>query len=132
MNVQVSMIDPEGILWLKQTFGGSLQLYPARGKRREVYHWTITTNNAATFLQLILPYLKVKKAQAEIALEFQKMKREVKRICGHRFHKTCHKPLVMLQAEAVLAQKIRDLHRKGRKTEITMPRASLSARSKYA
>ena len=116
MDVQVSMIDPEVPLWLKRTFGGSLQFYPAKGKRQEVYHWAITTNKAATFLSLILPFLKIKGAQAEIALEFQNLKRKV----GHSYCRSRHKPLVLLQAEAILAEKIRSFHRKGREVSVTL------------
>jgi len=115
MSVSVQMVDPEVPLWLKQTFKGSLGIHPAKGNRRAVYTWTITTNRAATFLGAILPYLKIKRGQAEIALEFQQLKQKV----GHRYCKATHKPLIMLQAEAILAQKITEFHHKGR--EVSFP-----------
>lgn len=36
-----------------------------------LYHWQISSQGAATFLKCILPYLRSKKREAEIAIEFQ-------------------------------------------------------------
>lgn len=40
----------------------------------QCYQWAMTSNKARDFLTLILPYLKLKKPQAEIAIKFQASK----------------------------------------------------------
>jgi len=45
-------------------------------KRSVIWYWHTTTNNAEKVLKLLLPHLKLKKKQAEIALEFQQYKRK--------------------------------------------------------
>ena len=104
---QVGMADPEVPLWLKQTFGGSLCLTPAKGSWSSYYTWTITTRQSAGFLYQILPYLKIKKGQVEIALEFQKLKRKP----GRQFNEL-HKPFVLVQAEELLAERLRNMHQR--------------------
>lgn len=55
--------------WLKFHYGGSV--YIADRQRVNLYwHWQIETRQALEFLELILPYLKIKRPQAEIAIQF--------------------------------------------------------------
>lgn len=37
-----------------------------------IWDWTVEGNKATEFLRIILPYLKLKRAQAELAFQFQK------------------------------------------------------------
>ena len=41
-------------------------------KKKACYRWQVVCNEALLFLETILPYLKIKKKQAEVAIEFQK------------------------------------------------------------
>lgn len=108
MVVAVCMCDMAVPTWLHLKFGGSLNSYKGRkqGYKRE-YHWTITTKNAKKFLELILPYLKQKQGQARVAIEFQEMKSAQR----GQYHKYNHKPIALLEAEAILAKKVRKLNR---------------------
>ena len=57
--------------WLQFNFGGQITLNKGTGNRRDWFTWRIYTRQAAIFLKLILPYLKIKRPQAELALQYQ-------------------------------------------------------------
>ncbi|GAH61151.1 unnamed protein product, partial [marine sediment metagenome] len=58
------------IEWLQQTYGGTI--YQARRfGRRKCYQWRIMYMQAADFLKLMLPYLQIKRLEAEIAISYQ-------------------------------------------------------------
>ena len=57
--------------WLKMQYGGYIWHQNAKGNQVEFWVWTITTRKAASFLKLILPYLQLKRPQAELAIMFQ-------------------------------------------------------------
>jgi len=69
--VQVCMTEFYIPKWLHFTFGGSLQIRKFPKPRRDIAHWQIANRQAADFLRAILPYLKIKRPQAEVALKFQ-------------------------------------------------------------
>lgn len=63
---------PQGIEILNQFkwyFGGSIYEYSSK----PFYLWEITSKGAANCLNKLLPYLRLKKRQAELAIEFQKL-----------------------------------------------------------
>jgi len=60
------------IRWLHFNFGGYMHVCKAPKKgNRDCWHWSIRTRDAVDFLKLLLPYLKLKRPQAELALQFQ-------------------------------------------------------------
>lgn len=74
--VIISMCDLPIIEWLHNTFGGSIANrtnQPSRqnGRCRPQWAWSLHGSNAQIFLEQILPYLQVKRRQAELAIEFQ-------------------------------------------------------------
>jgi hypothetical protein len=71
------MREPEAVVWLQGRWPGSLRSGTRRPKMREAFtcwRWGRSTSAAAAFLSDILPYLLVKQAQAELAIEFQSHK----------------------------------------------------------
>ncbi len=71
--VHLSNTDPYLINWIGDTFGGRIaRSKPGTGGKRKVWIWWTRSQKAGRILKLITPYLKCKKAQAEIALEMQK------------------------------------------------------------
>jgi len=51
------------------------------GNKRAAYRWYLTSGKASQFLQAVLPYLIVKKAEAVLAIGFQNSKvRSCKRL----------------------------------------------------
>ena len=66
--VQLSLGQKDGEImgWIKENFGGNVYLV----KRDGSYYWTSSNKNAYKLLKRIIPYLKYKKPQAELAIEF--------------------------------------------------------------
>jgi hypothetical protein len=72
VSVIVSNSDPRLIVWSKQTFGGFItnQKDPRIRKtsKRVLYGWRTSTRDSRWVLEHCLPYLIIKREQAEIAL----------------------------------------------------------------
>jgi hypothetical protein len=74
-NVTVRMTVEHIPQWLHFSFGGSFGTQkPKKVGWQPVYQWKVYGKNAVTFLQAILPYLIVKRPQAEIALRVEALK----------------------------------------------------------
>ena len=74
LQVGITNTDRELIDWLHRTFGGHVSdnsHSPSRSKQRPCWAWRVTSRQAHGFLKKILPYLRTKKTQANIAIEFQ-------------------------------------------------------------
>lgn len=72
--------DKDIIYWLKELFGGCVVVLHKNRQNsnwRQAYQWAIKSNKAVPFLKAIAPYLRLKRFQAEIGLEFQARKRNV-------------------------------------------------------
>ena len=76
--VSTSNTDKGIIDWFKKEYKGFTTAlgYKVRNNpnHRLAYQWFSTTKTAYKFLKLILPYLKVKRRQAELAIKFQERK----------------------------------------------------------
>lgn len=69
--VAVAMSDFEAVDWLKHTFGGYIYDYPQLGKGdRLMRRWCLSGIRCQQFLKLVLPYLKVKRLQAAVVVNF--------------------------------------------------------------
>lgn len=108
LKVQVGMSNPTIPMWLHLNFGGSLNTFkPYKQGWKPRHIWQTTTAQAGRFLELILPYLKEKIGQAQIAVEFQKAKSEQL----NKYNQYTHKPVAVIEAEAILAKKVSELNR---------------------
>lgn len=60
-------------VWLKKTFGGLVYRYDLHRPpdSRPMARWILTSKKAQNFLILLLPYLQVKKREAEVAIAYQ-------------------------------------------------------------
>jgi hypothetical protein len=65
----VGMTDFEAVDWLFSAFGGYIYTYQY-SERRPIRRWMLAGAACQEFLKLILPYLKVKRAQAQVAIDF--------------------------------------------------------------
>jgi hypothetical protein len=73
---------------LHARFDGSLHLNRPDKKNknhRPVFVWNVASQKAAVFLQAVLPYLVVKREQAELALQLQASIDKWKHKLGHRY-----------------------------------------------
>lgn len=98
------------INWMQFQFGGKIyQRCDKRPNRKTAWVWLVHQNGASEFLKLILPYLLIKKPQAELAIQFQSAKHPGKR----------HTPesKVIEQAQKIL---MTNYNRKGRHPNVAM------------
>lgn len=86
LTVTVGMTNETLPTWLHAEFGGVLSHRTHGGNNKDSWDWRLRGPGAKSFLELILPYLVIKKGQAEIGISFQnirdssnhsKLKREV-------------------------------------------------------
>ena len=68
---QVSMTDRKSLDLLLSSFGGNVRLVTKKGSR-PIWVWRVYHKAAKRFLEAILPYLIVKKPQAELLIELEK------------------------------------------------------------
>lgn len=72
LSVSITSTTLPLMLWLKDNFGGSFRSKRVRKQGwKECYGWRLMSQQAAGLLRRVLPYLIIKKEQAEVALEFQ-------------------------------------------------------------
>lgn len=71
LSLTASQIHPEPLKMLKYKFGGSIFVRKS-STGRNLGVWGVSAKQAAKVLEEILPYLVVKKEQAELAILFQK------------------------------------------------------------
>lgn len=72
VQIRLGMCDKEVPEWFKNHFGGSISIrHRHTPKWRDLYTWLISHKSTLKFLKSIEPYLIVKKAQAQLAVEFQ-------------------------------------------------------------
>jgi hypothetical protein len=70
--VQLSLTDEATIRWLGETWGGSLfighRLHSQQPHHRIVHSWRLHSAAAQIFLETVLPFLRVKRRQAELGI----------------------------------------------------------------
>jgi hypothetical protein len=103
----VSNTNEELIAWFLRNIGGVIDtIRRSNARHKTSYSWRINGRNVERFLVPILPYLVVKKARAEIALEFR-------RLCP-RNAKPCKRlDIALLTRREELRQQMQFLNRKG-------------------
>lgn len=75
MSVRVRTTDGWLCQWLALSFGGGTFFDEHIGNRKDQWVWFLTGNKALPFLELVLPYLRLKKPEAELAIHFQSVRK---------------------------------------------------------
>lgn len=76
--VGLTNTDERLIRWFQVEFGGSIAVErPGRNplSKKTLWRWVLSRRQASEFLKLIVPYLWLKRPQAELAIRFQARKR---------------------------------------------------------
>jgi hypothetical protein len=81
--VSISNRNPRALLEMHRRYGGSLIPRYKTGRRGMLWQFGLCTGSASRFLSDLLPYLRLKKRQALLALEFQ---REVSKRFGAKYN----------------------------------------------
>lgn len=72
--LSATQVKIEPLLELKELWGGLVGIHrKAIGNQRTVYIWQVVTKRAAQACLEMLPYLHVKHAEAELAIQFSKL-----------------------------------------------------------
>ena len=64
--------DPDITYWLQERFGGSISIDKTKvsHNHRVTYRWKLGTQETVSLLRQLMPYLRVKRPQAELGLLF--------------------------------------------------------------
>ena len=84
LKIDIRNTNKEVLVWFKKNFNGNIKYYSIEQLRGSTYNsgkpqwrWNISSNQAKDFLEAILPYLIVKRKQAELAITFQKYRKDL-------------------------------------------------------
>ena len=105
LSIQVSSGDGKNLKRLCKEWGvGKVGEWLPKGSRkdRRSYNWRLYSKEAELFLQTILPYLRIKKQNAKLALKFRKL-------VGFS---SWHLPEKVSEKRTLLALKMRELNQK--------------------
>ena len=105
VNIRVAQTELGALVWFKETFGGNVyrQNQPTEERPKICYCWQSRKRSAIEpFLNGILPYLKIKKVQAETCLNFYK------HVINHRPGRNI--PIAERQAQEILCEKAQELN----------------------
>lgn len=86
----VSQVDGEIMDWFVGNFGGCVYLKKRlefEKHKHDVYNWLLSHKAAYLFLKEILPFLKYKKEQAQLAIRFQERLNNAKRNNNGRYQR---------------------------------------------
>lgn len=87
LRVEVGSTCPELANWLREKVGGHVSSWQRRNKKeRRIYLWRVHTGLAVPLLERLLPYLIIKKRQAELFLELadtRKTPKEGRHVAKH-------------------------------------------------
>lgn len=83
LQININMTDIESLDFMFGAFGGRLyKNLQSLENHLSVHRWEITRESAKKFLKQILPFLKVKKIQAGLAIRFQDLRKKEERKNG--------------------------------------------------
>ena len=106
--------------WLDVKFPKGRVQYRSRMNERckDVYHWTVASNNAINLLSMVEPYLLLKRRQAEIALPMWSENAAELKTSGYiRFGHGNPVPARLKHFREACFLYIKDLNRRGSSTE---------------
>ena len=76
--IQISNTDLRLLQWVQRRFGGMIHPHARhRGNRKPSFQWAALSDDIASILEAILPYMIVKREQAELMLAYRKTLPEI-------------------------------------------------------
>ena len=101
LTVSVSQTNRFILESFRFAFGGQVYEGQKHNGKRDIWRWTATTKIAAEFLKQIYPFLKLKKGEATIALEFQRNRYP-------RGKKLTEAEIAIIEAQKILLHNLKD------------------------
>jgi hypothetical protein len=98
--------NPAPLLLMVERYGGAAGKF-SKGRNEDMWTWYAMGPKAAAFLERVLPYLIVKREQAEMALAFQarRLPREKRYAKAHKTERDHQRVLDEADAVAITAMK---------------------------
>ena len=110
--VRATNTNKEIIEWMHKSFGGSLYFRDFKSETlRNAWTWTLEGKSIVLFLKKVIPYLKIKKAQAQLLLKREELKLELENK-GHRWGMVY--PEEVLNDLEKLFQELKRLNKRGK------------------
>ena len=110
--IAVATTDKSLMDWLVDVFGGSFRSYTpkqmAKNSRKQVYRWQATSHRLLHICEIILPYLVIKKRQAEIMIEIRKTFNDEHNIKGRQHVQNLPKGILEIRQQ--LMNELKLLH----------------------
>jgi len=110
--MQISSTDAVLINWLVDNFGGRLQYYTSKqtpkNARRAVYRWTAHSDRVKHLCEIMLPYLIIKKEQAEVMIQMRDTFEKTRMRKGQQGTQPIEKDVLDLRY--ILFNKMKSLH----------------------
>lgn len=111
-NIEVNNTDVGLINWLVDVFGGKTLSYTPnqtpKNSRRPVYRWIASGNRVTHLCEIMLPYLVIKKRQAEIMLKMRETFKRTGAYTGYQGTPTVSKDILEIRKN--LEAEMRSLH----------------------
>ena len=111
-NLKVSCTDKILIDWIFDTFGGIRHLYThkqtPKNSRKPVHGWQCSGDRLQHICEVVLPYLTIKKRQAEILIEMRKTFHDAHNVKG--IFQVQRLPKEILDKRFELFTELRSLH----------------------
>jgi len=123
--IKVANTNPTIIYFLKNSFGGYLNIKKRKLPWKDVYTWETKGRQMEKFLKKIYPYLRMKRKQAEVLMKFlqlyknpiytilveHKLRKDIPhRYCGLKYHPKINPEIKKIQQN--LCKMIRELNQK--------------------
>jgi len=90
--------------------------------QQPLFRWFCSSTTARVFLETLLPYLKIKRAQAEVAIKFQLRKEKAHYV--HSVHPVPESERILREAERVILRKLK------REAEVNIDNLRLASNEK--
>ncbi|MHC1636323.1 MAG: sigma factor-like helix-turn-helix DNA-binding protein [Candidatus Methanospirareceae archaeon] len=111
LEVVVTNTNRELIDWLYTNFKGYIEKHEREGNHKTTYKWTVRGINAYRLLKKMLPYLIIKKPQAELGIKFWN---ECSRVGKSYGGFVGGRPKWLLEKTEEYARQMRELNKRGR------------------
>lgn len=90
--IGIKQVTPDALNLLQECFGGSVRIEKPSAKRgKPLYSWIVSDKIAATVAKTLLPYLRIKKRQAQLLLDLRDTKDNVRRVHDGSYFETTSK-----------------------------------------
>src|SRR5205807_7611595 len=87
----VNMVCPDVVSALHKQFGGTFSISPRRkNTHRTLFVWVTSGHGSVRFLKTILPYLRIKKVEAELGIQFME-KKGLRGEADWEFRESCYR-----------------------------------------